>query len=49
MTGPYRPGTPAPGQHAIEYLWSRVDELPDDQWPAGVVWNLSNRLEHQAA
>ena len=37
LTGLYRPGKPAPGQHVIDYLWSRVDGLPDDQWPAGVV------------
>jgi hypothetical protein len=36
MTGPYRPGTLMPGQHVIQHLWSQVDELPDDQWPAGV-------------
>lgn len=37
MTGPYIPGAPAPGQHVIQYLWSRVDQLPDDQWPTGVI------------
>lgn len=37
MTGPYIPGAPAPGQHVIRYLWSRVDQLPDDQWPTGVI------------
>lgn len=37
MTGPYIPGAPATGEHVIYYLWSRVDQLPDDQWPPGVI------------
>jgi hypothetical protein len=37
VTGPYIPGAPATGEHVIYYLWSRVDQLPDDQWPTGVI------------
>lgn len=34
MTRTYQAGTRREGQHVIEYLWSRVDQLED--WPAGV-------------
>jgi hypothetical protein len=36
MTRSYQAGGRADGQHAIDYLWSKVDALEDTDWPVGV-------------
>ncbi len=36
MTRPYQAGGRLDGQHAIDYLWSKVDALEDADWPVGV-------------
>lgn len=36
MARPYESGGRLEGQHEIKYLWSKVDALGPNDWPAGV-------------
>jgi hypothetical protein len=36
LTRLYQAGTRREGQHEIEYLWAQLEQLQDEDWPAGV-------------